>query len=228
MLQSVDKSFRVRHQPQDAAGLITNTGNVSLRPVRIFGVGDTAGSRLLRRVGVSQAELSPQFQLIENRRMSRHKTPLRVRHRQVQPLHPLEKHAAAGLRRQIDPAIFEFSGIVESQRNPRGRAVIVGQQGPRLQQDLKPIADAEDEFAGVSKGCQTVGQMVANLSRQDATRSDVITVTKSTGKAEYLCFIAKPWILDPPINMNAICLGTGPGEGMRCFDVTVCARGRVR
>ena len=67
-----------------------------------------------------------------------------------------------------------------------GPAASFGQEQLRLQQDLKAVADAEDQLAGVAERGERVGQVMPNLIAEDAAGGDVVAVAEAAGEAEDL------------------------------------------
>ena len=74
---------------------------------------------------------------------------------------------------------------VPSQRR-RLALVVVGQQDAGTDQNLKAVADAEDQFAGRLELDQRFLQVMANLIAEDSSRRDVVAVAEAAGQAEDL------------------------------------------
>ena len=72
--------------------------------------------------------------------------PFGVGHRQVHPLDALKEDALGPGRSQFHPATEEPAGVVPRQRGRRLAGFVVEQQAA-LHKNLKPVADAEDQFS---------------------------------------------------------------------------------
>ena len=66
------------------------------------------------------------------------------------------------------------------------RLIVVRQQEARFQQNLKTVADAQHQFAGVTKVLKRLDQVVANLAGDDASGGDVVAVAEAAGQAQNL------------------------------------------
>src|SRR5687768_5725520 len=103
----------------------------------------------------------------------------------VQPLDPLQEDAFTSFHRQVDPAAFEFAAVVVGERGD-GLIGLVRKEDAALDEDLKAVADAEDELAGGFEVLQSLGQMVANLVAENPSGGHIISVTEAAGDAEDL------------------------------------------
>ncbi len=79
-----------------------------------------------------------------------------------------------------------------------------------LHQHLKAIADADDRFAGVDKRPQRVGQVMAELIREDSAGVDVVAVAEPAGEGEHLGVVEDRRIFQQAINVHFF--GPGPGQ----------------
>jgi len=70
-----------------------------------------------------------------------------------------------------------------------------------------------------------VGQPLANLVPQDASRRQVVAVTKSARQAEDLELAAELRIFQETIDMDRLGSGAGQLKGVRRFQVAVGAGG---
>ena len=86
---------------------------------------------------------------------------------------------------QLDPAGFELSGIVPGERGRRTLG-IDRQQNARLHQDLKTVADAQNQFARLFELGKKLGQPMLNLAAEDAAGADVVAITESAWQTENL------------------------------------------
>ena len=88
---------------------------------------------------------------------------------------------ASGTQRSSNlPESFQVSVAGASQSR------VERQQHARLDQDLKAVADAEDQLAGRVELVQAVGQVMANLIAEDPAGGDVVAVAEPARQAENL------------------------------------------
>ena len=92
----------------------------------------------------------------------------------------------------MHPAVFEAGGIVVAQRNlPLKALTAQGGQNAQLHQQLKAVADAENQFALVKKGAQALQQgrarvvlEIAPAHRRRLGRAQVVAIQKPAGENE--------------------------------------------
>ena len=85
----------------------------------------------------------------------------------------------------MHPAILELAALVERQRGDR-LVGSIGQEHAALDQNLKAVADAQDQLAGGFEGLQRIAQVMAHLVAEDAAGTDVVAVAEAAGDAENL------------------------------------------
>jgi hypothetical protein len=145
-----------------------------------------------------------------------------MRHRQLQLVDAAEEHALSARRHEPHPAILKFSRLVCRERR-HGSCRIAGEQQLRLEQNLKAVADAEDQFACVAESLQHIGQVVANLVAEDPAGRDVVAVAETAREAEDLKVGRLLRYFEQPIYVPPLGRSTGEREGMRSLLVAIRA-----
>ncbi len=72
----------------------------------------------------------------------------------------------------------------------------------RLDQHLEPVADAQDQLAGVLESRQALGQMVLDLVGQDASGGHVVAVAETAGDAEDLEPCGQGGLVQQPVDVQ--------------------------
>src|SRR4029453_6094423 len=122
------------------------------------------------------------------------------------------------------PAILEFAALVERQRGDRVVGAI-GQEHAALDQDLKAVADPQDQLAGVLESEQRVSQVMPHLIAEDAAGADVVAIAEAAWDAQNLILRSEPRIFEQGIQVHRVGSCTGRLEGERRFAVAVGAGG---
>lgn len=195
----------MRHEPEDAAGGVGESGGVSNAAIGVFRIhrGRHGEADIFEGDASHRAKLLRGFVVaVENQ------TPLAVPHGEVELLTRLDEGAATILRRaQSHPTVFVPSGSVERQR--RANAAVVTREQAHANENLKAVADAEDQSAAIDEGTELVAEVMAKLVRQKLAAGDVVTVTEAAGDGEKL--VASEGIRrgDELLHMNQVAVGPG-------------------
>ncbi len=108
----------------------------------------------------------------------------------------------------------------------RDRAVLVGRhEQAGLEQNLKAVADAEDEPFGIAEAAQRVAEKVGELIGQDLARRHVIAVGEAAGDGEDLVAHQLGRLLAQAVDVDALGDRAGLLEGELGFGVAVGAGG---
>ena len=168
MLRRIDEPLGVRHQAEHAAGRVADAGDVVDRAVGIVGVGDggLTGLRLSRASrlasGLYLSTNCPCARSDSSTCSSRGTnlpspcaTGSSIASMPARKTHLLSRrrHASRTQRSSNLPR------VVPRERR-RGPGRVVRQQQLGLEQNLKAVADAEDQLAGVAELVERVGQVM--------------------------------------------------------------------
>lgn len=188
-LRLIDVTFRMRHEAEDAAGLVANAGDVAHRAVRV----------VFRNV--TQGETIFSFQLIQSRGVASHELAFRVSDRQVHFINALQEDALLALDDKAGPTVGINPGLVPRQGD--GSALlVVGDKDTRLDENLEAVADTKDQLAGVTEVVDRVEKTTANLRRENASSGDIVAVAEPAGEAHNLESIDDRRIFQDTINVN--------------------------
>ena len=79
---------------------------------------------------------------------------------------------------------------------------IVRQQHAGLDEDLKSVADSQDELLGGLEGLERVLQVMPDLVGQNPPGGDVVTVAEPAGQAQHLVLIGQSRVLEQAIDVH--------------------------
>ena len=126
---------------------------------------------------------------------------------------------------QADPTVFVLAGVVVGQRGRRAVGWLVVQENARLDDHLKPVADAQDQFAGGLEVGQAAGQVMPHLHGEDLPGGHVVAEAEPAGDAEDLEPIEHGRRLQQAVDVERLGRGAGRFEGEGRFLVAVRAGG---
>jgi len=124
----------------------------------------------------------------------------------------------------MHPAIDEHAGGIVGEARAGCTRDRIGEQQARLQEDLKAVADAEDETAAVAELRQALGKPRLQFERENPPAGDVVAVGESARDAEDLEVVGKRRLLCQGMHVHAAGDRAGPLEGVGRFMVAVGAR----
>jgi len=193
------------HESEHPAANIAYPGNVALGAVRV----DRVRPRFANKINITQDNLARLLQSLQNPGLPDNEIPFAVRHGHLESLVTFQEWTFAWGRLQSDPTIFELARRI--MRQGRQRAFIVGRnEETGLQDGLESIADAEDEFVGVTKALQALTQEVRQLVRQDFPGGHVVAIGKTAGHHQNLKTLKQARLLAKAIDVqplrNGACL----------------------
>lgn len=145
----------VRHEAKDAAGGVGKASQVALGAVgvvrkrRRFALGADIAKDCLPGLG----------EALKDPFLSTDEIAFAVRHGHIHLGDALEKNTIARCDEQVDPAVFKAAVAVVDERNKRPIFIRRDNQS-RLDQYLKAVADAEDEFVLHAELAYGVGEEV--------------------------------------------------------------------
>src|SRR5208282_5105469 len=85
-----------------------------------------------------------------------------------------------------------------------------------LNQNLKSIADSNDRLAAIDEFPHRLTKVMNDLVRQDLPRGNVIAVTETSGKREYLELVEDCRVFQHPVDMKRLRCRTRQLERKRC------------
>ena len=94
---------------------------------------------------------------------------------------------------------------------------IIRQQQPGFHEDLKAIADPQDQLAGLLEFTHRAGQMLPDLTPQDAAGPQVVPIAEPAGQAENLKIAHHQRRLQQPVDVQSLASRAGPLERLRPF-----------
>lgn len=195
----------MRHEPEDAARGVGESSGVSNAAIGVFRI---------HRGGCGEADI---FEGNASHRAKalrgvviavEDETPLAVPHGEVELLARLDEGAATILRgAQPHPAVFVSTRGVEGQG--RANAAVVAREQAHAHENLKAVADPEDESAALDEGAEMVAEVMVELIREELAAGDVVAVTKAAGDGEEL--VAGEGIRrgDELLHMKQVAVGPG-------------------
>src|SRR6185503_11411044 len=92
------------------------------------------------------------------------------------------------------------------------------QQNAGLDENLKAVADAEDQLAGVFEFLYHGSQVMSNLVAQNATRGDVVPIAEPARQAEDLKVRECPRLFQQLVHVPPLGNRPGPFESERRFQ----------
>src|SRR5690606_35595019 len=107
-------------------------------------------------------------------------------HRKINGLDSLEEHAFPIVRFKLDPAILEPLRIVPAEGSDWQAVFSIRQQNPRLDENLKPVADPQNQFFVLLEVPHRIAEVMPDLGRDDPPGGDVIAIAKAPREAEDL------------------------------------------
>ncbi len=123
------------------------------------------------------------------------------------------------------PAVLVSPTVVQRERGGRALHRIGVQQGRRLHQHLKSVADAEHQFAVSLESGKLFGKMVLDLVAEDSARPQIVAVAEPAGDAEDLEPLEEGRILQQSIDVQGFGFRAGPLKSKRGFRVAIRAGG---
>ncbi len=124
---------------------------------------------------------------------------------------------------EMDPAVLETGRRIPGERGGGAVLRIVVEQDSRLDQHLKAVADAEDQFARRFEIAHRVGQVMANQIGKDSAGGDVVAEAESTRDAENLILTIETWLFEQAVDVQRVGASAGEREGVRSFSIAVGA-----
>ncbi len=209
-------SLGMRHEPQDQAGGIADTGDIVDTAIRIG------------LVGVEQRDLPVVPHGPADIFSGGDELSLAVGNGQIHRFDPLGPDAFArpGWWSKMNPAIDKSAAVVVGEG--RGLTGLAGERAGQdigLDKDLKPVADADHRFARCHEISKHVTEMIGDLIGQNSAGGDVVAVTEAAGEGEYLKIMHLFWIFQQAIDVNKFWCSAGTRKSVRCFGVAIGAGG---
>ena len=182
--------LRVRHQPDDGAGVVADAGDVVDRAVGIGRVRPASDDGVIAR-GAGTIGQIPERDEAVLKASSRgvvddgHPTfAVRDRTADRRASHrPEPARPTRGFDLQRDPATFEAALGVFRERHRPGLAHGARQQ-PSLHQHLEAVADAEHRSRCLGCSRKLVGEPGAQLKRQTTTGTECVAVAETSGQED--------------------------------------------
>ena len=206
MVEGIDEPLGVGHQAEDPAGRVADARD---RARRAVGVGRvvlrSAGraSSTYRRTTWPAASSAARADGSASEEL-----PLAVGDGQLDRLGVGDERRAAGRRGQADPARLEAARVVVRQR--RGAGVRAAGEQAGADQDLEPVADAQDQPAAVVEPAQRVAQDDAQPRGEDPPGSQVVAVGEAAGDGQDLEAVERPRRLEQPADVPGLDVGARP------------------
>ena len=222
MLCRVDVAFGMRHEAEDATGRIADARHVQRGPVGVFWIRDAlrfTGGRL-----IPQVKLSVRIQLLQHVVRAGDELSFGMSDGKVQRFKSACKGALVASNSQVDPAVFKPTRLIPSERCGRADlSIVVEQDAGRFDQDLKAVANSENQFSSGFKFGQLFGEVVANLVAQYASRRKIVAIAEAAGDDEDLKLAKASGIFEQSVDMNSLGRRARPLEGERRLDVAISA-----
>ena len=238
VLGGEEEAFGVRHESEDAAGGVSEAGDICERTIGVFGlweelnlggVSGFVGECGSARGPVAEGDLVLLTELIEDGRVLNGNSSLRVCDWYVKFVHAAEEDTVAGGDLEAHPAVCVAAVAVPRKRQAgleRGRGVGIdagASQKAGFENGLEAIADSEHETIAEEEAADGLVELSAELSREDDTGAEVIAVTEAAWDAQDLILLQLRGRFQQPEQMDAFCCGPCHFEGMGRFEITICS-----
>lgn len=213
-------SFRMRHQAENPACRIADTGHIPLGTIWIH----RKPTGFTVRIRIAKDDLPGLFQSFQDPFLPANEIPLAVGDRYVHAVVTFQEGALARVDCEMDPAILEAAMRIVGQRGD-GAFVIPRNEKPGLENRLKAVADTKNQLVLVAENSQHFAEKMKQLVGEDFPRGYVVAEGEAAGDDQYLELLEKGWMFPKSIYVKTFRRSPGFLEGEFGFAVAVSAWG---
>jgi hypothetical protein len=230
MVGGMQIGLRMGHKTEKAPRLIADAGYGVRRTVGVPGISHFGLPEGF--VTVLKNHLVLVVQPRQNRFVPGYQFPLPVADGKINPSQAQRKHAGrSGIRFQVDPPVFKFSGIVVGQGDGLSSvaAIKTGKQ-PQFHHQLKPVADAQDQFPFINETQQRIVKALFRSPDSDVQQTvcvglggaEIVAIDKSSGQVEKMIVVEALFPAEQFADVDDVHLvRTGKTAGMGHFPFAV-------